>query len=61
MKKIKRKNTANVTLKSEVIPTRKCARVPTKSSREAGPGTGEETKNPKFKKGKQRKNLMKKK
>jgi hypothetical protein len=50
MKKIKRKNTANVTLKSEVIPTRKCARVPTKSSREAGTGTGEETKFPNSKK-----------
>jgi hypothetical protein len=45
MKKIKRKY-GQCYLKSEVIPTRKCAKVPIKSTREAGTGTGEETKIP---------------
>jgi hypothetical protein len=33
-------------LKTEVFPTRKCARVPIKPPREAGTGTGIETKTP---------------
>jgi hypothetical protein len=58
MKKIKRKY-GQCYLKSEVIPTRKCAKVLIKSTREAGTGTGEETKIPNSKKENKGKKLMK--
>lgn len=40
-----KENTAR-NLKTAVIPTRKCARVPINPTREAGTGTGKETKTP---------------
>jgi len=54
MKWNKRKNTAKKInyLKSEVIPTRKCAKVPIKPTREAVHRHRRRNYNPKFKKGK---------